>query len=314
MTRTDPKPARTLGPPSANAAISHRFSAVRALTARRPLTAFLIIVFGVEYPLVALAILATHGVLPGGEGVARLPVPPDQLLGLLMTLAALLPATLYVTWATDGGAGVRQLFARMVRWRVGASWWLTVLFGLPTLTVGIALLLGDTPRAVDPVAFIVGQLALLAINLALVNLWEESAWAGFLQTRLGRRHNVFLAALITAVPFAFAHWPLAFLGEVTVASVAIGLLTYLLLGVIFRPMIGVFLQGTRGSVLAVAALHSVFNRTNNDNGIAAGLLDGDGRGLATFFGVIVLTGAIVAVSRRRRLGRNAGAPRSISHR
>ena len=115
---------------------------------------------------------------------------------------------------------------------------------------------GDTPRAVDPVAVAVGQLGLLAVNFALVNLWEESAWAGFLQSRLGQRHNLFVAALITAVPFAFAHWPLAFLGEVTVASVAVGLAAYLALGVIFRPMIGVFLQGTRGSVLAVAVLHS----------------------------------------------------------
>jgi len=30
----------------------------------------------------------------------------------------------------------------MVRWRVGAGWWLAILFGLPRLTVGIALLLG----------------------------------------------------------------------------------------------------------------------------------------------------------------------------
>ena len=79
-------------------------------------------------------------------------------------------------------------------------------------------------------------------------------------------------------------------------------------------MIGVFLQGTRGSVLAVAALHSVFNRTKNENGIAAGLLDGDGRRLATLLAVMVLTGVIVAVTPWGRIGRNAGEPRSISHR
>jgi membrane protease YdiL (CAAX protease family) len=123
-----------------------------------------------------------------------------------------------------------------------------------------------------------------------------------------------VAALITAVPFAFAHWPLAFLGEVTVASAAVGLVTYLLVGVIFRPMIGVFLLGTRGSVLAVAVLHSVFNRTNNDNGIAAGLLDGDGRRLATFLAVVVLTGAVVAVTRWRRTGRTTDEPRPTAHR
>jgi membrane protease YdiL (CAAX protease family) len=33
----------------------------------------------------------------------------------------------------------------------------------------------------------------------LINLWEEAAWAGFLQTRLERRHNFFLAALLTGI-------------------------------------------------------------------------------------------------------------------
>jgi uncharacterized protein len=94
----------------------------------------------------------------------------------------------------------------------------------------------------------------------------------------------------------------------------VGLVIYLAVGVIFRSMIGVFLQGTRGSVLVVAVLHSVFNRTNNENGIAAGLLDGDGRRLATLLAVTVLTAAIVAVIRLRRAGRKASEPRSISPR
>src|SRR3712207_9221949 len=77
------------------------------------------------------------------------------------------------------------------------------------------------------------------------------------------RHNFFVAALITAVPFALVHWPLAFLGNVTVGSAAVALAAYLALGIIFRPMLAVFLRGTHDSVLLVALLHSVFNRTNN---------------------------------------------------
>ena len=57
--------------------------------------------------------------------------------------------------------------------------------------------------------------------------------------------------------------------------VAIPILTHDLLGLIFRPVIGVFLRGTGGSVLLVALLHSVFNRTNNDNGVAI-MSDGGG--------------------------------------
>jgi uncharacterized protein len=67
-------------------------------------------------------------------------------------------------------------------------------------------------------------------------------------------------------------------------------------------MLAVYLRGTRDSVLLVALLHSFFNRTSNDNGIAAGLLDGDARALAMPIAVIVLT-AVTAVVIRRRLTR-----------
>ena len=63
------------------------------------------------------------------------------------------------------------------------------------------------------------QLRLLLINFILVNLWEETAWAGVMQTRLERRHNIFVAAALTAVPFGFIHLPLAFLSEISLASV-----------------------------------------------------------------------------------------------
>ena len=306
MTSTRAHPARTRHPGAAGAGNAGRLCAAHAWTVRRPLTAFLIIVFGLAYPLMAMPVLAVRGVMPGGGLVARLPVPPDELAGLLLAVGALLPAGMYVTWAAEGRAGVRRLLSRMVRWRVGVGWWLAVLIGLPVLTVGIALLRGDTPRSVDPVDLVVSQVGLLAVNLALVNIWEEAAWVGVFQSRLERRHNIFVAALLTAVPFGFAHWPLAFFGDVTSGSAAVALAAYLTLGVIFRPMLGVFLRGTRGSVLLVALLHSVFNRTNNDNGIAAGLLDGDGRRLATLIAVIALTGA-TAVLIRRRLGLTRGA-------
>jgi hypothetical protein len=63
---------------------------------------------------------------------------------------------------------------------------------------GRALLLGDTARSVDPVDLAVRRLGLLAVNFALVSIWEETAWAGVLQSRPERRDNVFVAALLTA--------------------------------------------------------------------------------------------------------------------
>jgi membrane protease YdiL (CAAX protease family) len=285
--------------PPVSTARAHGF---RGWTARRPLTAFLVLAFAAIYPMMSLPVLASHGLIPGAGLLQRLPMAPDEVAGLMLTMFGLLPATVYVTWAADGREGLRRLGSRMLRWRVGVRWWLLVVAGLPVLSVGTAILLGDSLTPVDPIRFVLAQLGLLAANFLLVNLWEEAAWAGFVQTRLERRHNVFVAALITAVPFGFAHWPLVLFGEVTVASALFGVIPYLVLGAIFRPVLAVFLRGTRDSVLLVALLHSVFNRTNNDNGIAAGLLDGDARALAMPIAVIVLT-AVTAVVIRRRLTR-----------
>ena len=54
-----------------------------------------------------------------------------------------------------------------------------------------------------PVTLFWDQLRLLLINFILVNLREETAWAGVMQTRLERRHNIFVAAALTAVLFGF---------------------------------------------------------------------------------------------------------------
>src|SRR4029453_3704454 len=198
----------------------------------------------------------------------RLPFPPDEIAGLMLTMFALLPSALFVTWAANGRPGVIGLVKRIARWRFGIGWWLAVLAGLPILTVIFTLILGGSLESIDPVTLFWDQLRLLLINFILVNLWEETPGAGGVQTRLERRHNIFLAAALTAVPFGFIHLPLAFLSEITVASVLISFAASILLCLFLRPLVGVVLRGCRDSLLAAGLIHSVFNRTNNDNGIA----------------------------------------------
>ena len=218
--------ANRRGVPSAS-----RSSGFRGFAARRPIAALLIMAFSIAYPVMIIVALVVHGVIPGRALLDRLPIPPDEVAGLMLTVLALLPSAIYVTWAADGREGVRNLLRRVTRWRFGLGWWLFILTAMPLLTVVVGLLLGDSFVRVNPVQFLLDQVWLLLINLLLVNLWEETAWAGVVQTRLERRHNVFVAALITAVPFGFVHLPLAFLTEVTIASVAISLAVYIGLGV-----------------------------------------------------------------------------------
>lgn len=280
-----------------------RTDSFRAWAAQRPITAFLVLLFSIGYPVMALPVLADHGVIPAGWMPQFAGLDAERIASVLLVVVALLPAVLWVTWAVDGPAGVRVLVHRMFRWRIGAGWWLLVLAGLPTLTLAFALLLGDTFTAVDVAPFMATQIFGLLVNLFLINLWEETAWAGFVQTRLDRRYNLVAAALLTAIPFALIHMPLHFIGEFTLTSLITALVTLLIVCALVRLMIGVFLRGTRGSILAVAVLHTTFNRSNNDDGVVAGLVQGEARGLAGLLAVIVLT-ATVAIIARRRLGRS----------
>ena len=117
------------------------------------------------------------------------------------------------------------------------------------LTVIATLILGGSLESIEPNKLFWDQLRLLLINFILVNLWEETAWAGVMQTRLERRHNIFVAAVLTAIPFGFIHLPLAFLSEITIASVLISLAAYILLGLFLRPLVGVVLRGSRTACL-----------------------------------------------------------------
>ncbi len=275
---------------------------LRGWAARHPVAAFLLLLFGIGYPLMALPILADRGAIPGGALAGMIGLDAERLAALLMVMGVMLPATLWVTWAADGRAGVRTLLRRALRWRFGLGWWLLVLFGLPVLTIAFALLLGDTLRPIDPASLFIGELGGLLIGFLLINLWEETAWAGFVQTRLERRHNFFAAAVLSAIPFAFIHMPLQFIGEFTAASVVVGMLGLLVFASVVRVMLGEFLRGTQDSVFAVGLLHTIFNRSNNTDGIVASLVEGESRVLAALIATIVLT-LVVGVVFRRRLSR-----------
>src|SRR5215217_9495803 len=183
---------------------------IRDLVARHPVSAFLIMVFSIAYPVMSLLALAVHGIIPGGALLERLPFPPDEVAGLLLTMCALLPSALFVTWAADGRPGVLHLFKRMARWRFGVGWWLAVLAGLPLLTVVSALILGDSLASVDPVKLVWDQLRLLLINFILVNLggdrlgrcYANQARAAVQHLRGGRadRRAVWICALAAGFP------------------------------------------------------------------------------------------------------------------
>ena len=95
------------------------------------------------------------------------------------------------------------------------------------------------------------------LAVVVINLWEETVWAGFFQTRLEARFNFVVAAVLTALPFAGVHVPLLLLDDhVSPLSVLMGIAGLLILGIVVRLLMGVMLRAALDSVLAVGDLAS----------------------------------------------------------
>jgi uncharacterized protein len=271
---------------------------------RHPLAGFLVLALGSVYVLSVIPILMQYDVIPGKDFPSRLGLDMERFSAALLTFL-LFGSALLVTYLDGGRAAVRQLFRRILRWRVGIGWWLVAFLALPLLTVVIAVLFGDA--VVLPSGSVLWQ-ELLGILVAwfLINLWEEAAWAGFLQTRLERRHNFFLAALLTGIPFAAIHMPLQVItGQVRSAvDFAVGFGLLMVLVVFVRALFGMVLRGAGNSLLLVGLTHAMFNRSNNSDGIAADLLPGgDSRQLAALLATIVLA-VVLGLVLRSKLSRS----------
>src|SRR4051794_11788076 len=154
---------------------SLRSIVVRAVR-RRPIDAFLV---------VALSLAWTNMLVPLtlGAGISDL-----TLLGAL--LGGLVGGALLVSAVTGGRPAVRHLISGVTRWRIGWTQAVVCVLGIPVLTILIAAVTGtlSSPRSGWLMLGVSTVVAVLA-NTAVVNLWGEMAWTGFVQQRLMLRHR-----------------------------------------------------------------------------------------------------------------------------
>ena len=260
----------------------------RGFAARRPLTAFLCLALGLGLTMLTVPVVI---------GVDNSPF----LLG--MVFLGLLAPALIVTRLTDGPGGVRRLLARSFDWRFGLGRWAVVLFALPLLTVGLAAVSGSLVTPEGGWIWMSGKylFATLIFGALVLNIWEETGWAGFLQTRLTARHGLLVAALLTAVPFGIIHIPLYLVGDPTWTEVATGLGLLFAIAPVYRYLIGMHMLDARGSVLAAGVQHAAWNASGNLSAV-----DGEWQVVTA---VILLTAIMAAerpLSRSMRItGRDA---------
>jgi membrane protease YdiL (CAAX protease family) len=187
-------------------------SAALAFVKRHPVLTYFVLVFVVSIGGV-LAVIGASGIpVPATpERFARLmPVAiPIMLLG--PPVAAVL-----LTGVVAGRSSLRDLRARLLRWRVDGRWYAVALLTAPLLyTLLLSALSLLSPEFVPGIVATDDKVSLLLTGLAVGvvgGLVEELGWTGFAIPRLRRRHGVVATGLIVGVLWGAWHVPITLWG------------------------------------------------------------------------------------------------------
>lgn len=209
---------------------------------RRPVTTFLLLMYPLAWALAAAAF------------VLRLPSEPS--IAVANFVGVLGPAVLVSYWI-GRGAAVRRLFAGVLRWRAGIGWYLFAVLAMPLVTIPISLVTGTLPHTAGGWAgMCLTYLLSLLVGAVFTNLWEEVAWAGFVQSRLTARRGLILGAIITGPLFAAQHLPIVVANGGGIVGMLVVGGALAVLSIFFRYVIGAALIDTGGSLLVVGILHA----------------------------------------------------------
>jgi membrane protease YdiL (CAAX protease family) len=193
-----------------SSAVSAQENAFKAFARRHPLTGYFALAFALTWVLLIPIMFSQMGL-----GLFNLPEPLLFILFLLSTYSGPLPAALIMTSLIDGKEGRRQLWRRMIQWRVGLGWYLLVLVGYPLIfLVGLTFYLGTAPwiglSQNWPLIFTY-YLPIAAVGIIFPSLGEEPGWRGFALPRLQQQYGPLVGTLILGVLHGLWHLPAYFI-------------------------------------------------------------------------------------------------------
>jgi membrane protease YdiL (CAAX protease family) len=176
-------------------------------------------------------------------------------------------ASVVMTVLTEGGAGLRSLAGRILKWRVQPRYYAFAVaapVGLFVLAVVLNYALtGRWPdlsllgRA-DYLPYL-GAAGTLALWIVTSGLGEETGWRGFALPRLQKSRSVISATLILGLLWAGWHLPLFFFRDTYVSMGWTGFPLFAFT-MLFTAMVFTWLyNSTGGSLWIVILFHAIFN-------------------------------------------------------
>jgi membrane protease YdiL (CAAX protease family) len=172
-----------------------------------------------SYPVLtyfALTFIFTWGCMalaayPGGFPITEEQLETSGALVYMAMLAGPSGAGILLTGLLDGRSGFRNLFSRLIKWRVGLHWYAVALLTAPLLISTILLGLSLFSAEIQPAIFtsaVEPAVILSAVVVGLfVGLFEELGWTGFAVPRLRPRYGILNSGLIVGIVWGAWHFP-----------------------------------------------------------------------------------------------------------
>lgn len=175
-------------------------SALASFVKRHPVLFYYMLVFLISWGG-GLLVLGPSGFV--GIGIK----PRTQLLmGVPVGILGPLTAGLVLTALLYGRPGLRRLGSELVKWRVGAAWYVFALLMGPAI-ITLALLILSAPPALLTAADKAGLLIPAIASGLVVAFFEEVGWTGFATPELRKRFGVLSTGLVMGVLWGLWHFP-----------------------------------------------------------------------------------------------------------
>ena len=175
-------------------------------------------------------------------------------------------AGLLMTSLVSGRAGLREVLARLLKWRVGGRGYAVALLTASFLVTAVSLALSLPSPEFLPAVFMTNDKApLLLSGLAaglIVGIFEELGWTGFVIPRIRRRYGVLSTGLLVGVLWGAWHFimfwePGSFSAAFPLALLLVKLFSWL---PAYRVLM-VWVYDRTGSLLLARLMHASLTAT-----------------------------------------------------
>lgn len=229
------------------------------LVKRNPLIAYFVIAFAFSWTVYFTLIAIKYGWTN-----VQIPMSIHYLASFGPTLAALI-----VTALTTGKEGLKELWGRIVKWRMGWGYAVFAIFS-PLAFFVLATIIARFVKGEWLDARLLGQANYLPyLGVWVLPLWlvtfgfgEEIGWRGFALPRLQKTMSVQRATLTLALVWVLWHTPAFFYLDTIESLGGLIIIPGFVIGVLFGAVLLTWLyNGSGGSILAVAVWHALFDLT-----------------------------------------------------